>query len=74
MWVLLLNLVTILQSSCACRFHVDQVAHVNVNIWEEALHLGQVVVSTVGSMATGQGTVRLVTGKTNATDVAKEAT
>lgn len=52
---------------------MDQVAHVTVNIWEEALHPGQVVVSTVESMATGQGTVRLVTGKTNAIAVVKGA-
>jgi hypothetical protein len=54
-----------------CRFHVDQV--VPVNIWEEALHQGQVVASTAEWMVTGQETVRLVTGKTNATDVEKEA-
>jgi hypothetical protein len=49
---------------------VVQVAH--VNIWEEALHQVQVVVSTVELMVTGQETVRLVTGKTNATVVEKE--
>jgi hypothetical protein len=52
-------------------FHVDQVAHVNT--WEEALPQEQVVVSTVESMVTGQETVRLVTGKINATDVEKGA-
>jgi len=50
--------------------HVVQVAH--VNIWEEALHQAQVVVSTVEWMVTGQETVRLVTGKINATVVEKE--
>lgn len=71
MCILILNLVTILQTTCACRFHVDQV--VPVNIWEEALHQGQVVASTVELMVTGQGTARLVTGKTNATAVEKGA-
>jgi len=52
-------------------FHVDQVAHVNT--WEEALPQEQVVVSTVESMVTGRETVRLVTGKINATDVEKGA-
>jgi len=50
--------------------HVVQVAH--VNIWEEALHQVPVVASTVELMVTGQETVRLVTGKTNATVVEKE--
>lgn len=50
--------------------HVVQVAH--VNIWEEALHQAQVVVSTVEWMVTGQEIVRLVTGKINATVVEKE--
>ena len=48
---------------------MDQVAHVNT--WEEALPQEQVVVSTVESMVTGRETVRLVTGKINATDVEK---
>jgi len=52
-------------------FHVDHVAHVNT--WEEALPQEQVVVSTVESMVTGRETVRLVTGKINATDVEKGA-
>lgn len=51
--------------------HVAQVVH--VIIWEEALLQGQVVVSTVELMVTGQGTVKLVTGKTNATVVEKGA-
>jgi len=51
--------------------HVVQVAH--VNIWGEALHQVQVVVSTVELMVTGQETVKLVTGKTNATVVEKGA-
>lgn len=71
MCIFILNLVTILQTTCACRFHEDQVAHVNT--WEEALPQEQVVVSTVESMVTGQETVRLVTGKINATDVEKGA-
>jgi len=49
---------------------VGQVVH--VNIWEEALHQVQAVVSTVELMVTGQKTVRLVIGKTNATVVEKE--
>jgi len=49
---------------------VGQVVH--VNIWEEALHQVQVAVSTVELMVIGQETVRLVTGKTNATVVEKE--
>jgi len=47
------------------------VAHVNP--WEEALPREQVVVSTVELMVTGRETVRLVTGKINATDVEKGA-
>ena len=70
MCILILDLLMILCISCACRSHVVQVAH--VNIWEEALHQVPVVVSTVELMVTGQETVRLVTGKTNATVVEKE--
>lgn len=65
----ILDLLMILCLSYAFRSHVVQVAH--VNIWEEALHQAQVVVSIVELMATGQETVRLVTGKTNATVVEK---
>ena len=46
---------------------------VHVNIWEEDLHQEQVVVLTVELMVTGQEIARLVTGRTNATAVAKGA-
>ena len=42
--------------------------------WEEGLRQGQVAVLTVELMVTGQGTARLVTGRTNATVVEKGAT
>jgi hypothetical protein len=71
MFILILDLRAILCITCACRSHVVQVAH--VNIWGEALHQVQVVVSTVELMVTGQETVKLVTGKTNATVVEKGA-
>ena len=48
------------------------VAHVST--WEEGLRQGRVVVLTVELMVTGQGTARLVTGRTNATVVEKGAT
>jgi len=41
--------------------------------WEEDLHQEQVVVLTVEWMVTGQGTARLVTGRTNATAVVNRA-
>ena len=71
MFILILDLRAILCITCACRSHVVQVAH--VNIWEEALHQAQVVVSTVEWMVTGQATARLVTGRTNATAVVNRA-
>jgi hypothetical protein len=40
-----------------------------VSTWEEGLRQEQAVVLTVVLMVTGQGTARLVTGKTNATAV-----
>lgn len=47
---------------------------VHVNTWEEGLHQERAVVLTVELMVTGQETARLVTGRTNATVVEKEAT
>lgn len=44
-----------------------------VSTWEEDLPQEQAVVLTVELMVTGQGTARLVTGKTNATAVEKGA-
>jgi len=46
---------------------------VHVITTEEDLHQEQAVVLTVELMVTGQETVRLVTGRTNATVVAKGA-
>jgi hypothetical protein len=46
---------------------------VHVNTWEEGLHQEQAAVLTVELMVTGQETARLVTGRTNATAVAKGA-
>lgn len=54
-------------------FHVVQVVHVNVNIWEEGRLQEQGVVLTVVLMVIGPETVRLVTGRTNATAVEKGA-
>jgi len=61
--VLLLNLLK--------EFLVVLVVHVST--WEEDLHQEQVVVLTVEWMVTGQGTARLVTGRTNATAVVNRA-
>jgi hypothetical protein len=57
--------------TCVCRFLVVLVVHVITT--EEDLHQEQAVVLTVELMVTGQETVRLVTGRTNATVVAKGA-
>jgi len=46
----------------------------HASTWEEGLRQGQVAVLTVELMVTGQGTARLVTGRTNATVVEKGAT
>lgn len=59
----------IFSTSHVCRFLVVLVAP--VSIWEEGLRQEQAVVLTVELMVTGQGTARLVTGKTNATAVEK---
>lgn len=62
---------TIFQKTLICRFLVVLVVHVST--WEEDLHQEQVVVLTVEWMVTGQGTARLVTGRTNATAVVNRA-
>jgi len=50
-------------------YHVVLVDH--VNIWEEGLRQAQDGVLTVELMVTGQGTARLVTGRTSVTAVEK---
>jgi hypothetical protein len=50
-------------------YHVVLVDH--VNIWEEGLRQGQDDVLIVELMVTGQGTARLVTGRTSVTAVEK---